>query len=399
MVATRVLDRLERMLQAGGLPLEITLWTGERVAGPNPRVRMILRSMKGAASLVRPTLGKFAELYVEQDLDLEGDSRDILAIGEKLAGSASVARGRILQRMFSHTRRADRKAIGAHYDVGDEFYALWLDARRVYSCAYFRRKDDTLERAQEQKLDHICRKLHLVPGERLLDIGCGWGALIVWAARHYGVHATGVTLSENQYQYVRDLIRAEGLDGRVEVRLQDYRDVPEDVPYDKIASVGMFEHVGQKNLPRYFAKIGRLLTAGGLVLNHGITLNVQGRVELGSGIGGFVERYVFPGGQLPHIAPVLQTMSAGGLEPWDVESLRPHYAKTLWAWVDRLEAHRAEAVKLVGEKRFRIWRIYMAGSAHAFARGWLSVYQVLAGKPRGDGALALPLTRDALYTR
>jgi cyclopropane-fatty-acyl-phospholipid synthase len=267
----------------------------------------------------------------------------------------------------------------------------------VYSSAYFRRADDTLDIAQEQKLDHICRKLRLAPGERLLDVGCGWGALIQWAAERYRVRSLGVTLSENQFEYARRRIREAGLEDRCEVRLLDYRDVPEDEPFDKIASVGMFEHVGRKNLPLYFGKLRRLLKPGGLVLNHGITLNAPEQGELGSGIGEFIDEYVFPGGELAHISRVIEAMSAQGIECHDVESLRPHYASTLWRWCDRLEANADAARASVGEKLYRIWRIYLAGSAYAFERGWMSVYQVLAGRPGADGALAVPPTRDYMY--
>jgi cyclopropane-fatty-acyl-phospholipid synthase len=300
---------------------------------------------------------------------------------------------------MNHTRRFDRKAIRHHYDVGDDFFALWLDPRRVYSCAYFARADDTLERAQEQKLDHICRKLRLKPGERFLDVGCGWGALVQWAAEHYEARALGVTLSENQFEHARARIREAGLEGRCEVRLLDYRDVPEDEPFDKIASVGMFEHVGRRNLPLYFGKLARLLKPGGLVLNHGITLNAPGLRELGSGIGEFIDDYVFPGGELVHVSTVVAEMAAQGIECCDIESLRPHYARTLWQWCDRLEANAAVARASVGEKLYRIWRVYLAGSAHAFERGWMSVYQVLAGRSEPGGSLAVPLTRDYMYQR
>jgi cyclopropane-fatty-acyl-phospholipid synthase len=181
------------------------------------------------------------------------------------------------------------------------------------------------------------------------------------------------------------------------VKLLDYRDLPENEPYDKIASIGMFEHVGRKNLPVYFGKIFRLLKPGGLVMNHGITLNAPDQQELGSDIGSFIDQYVFPGGELSHISSVLCEMSAQGLESWDVESLRSHYARTLWQWVDRLEANAKQALACVGEKNYRIWRIYMAGSAHAFERGWMSIYQVLAGKALDNGRLSVPGTREYMY--
>ncbi|MBI2296490.1 MAG: class I SAM-dependent methyltransferase [Betaproteobacteria bacterium] len=400
MLGSRLLAGFERRLNESGLPLAVRLWDGRTVApSPPPQVTVTVKSAAALAALARPTLGRLARCYVEQQIDVEGPLRDVIRIGEALCDAPGAVRRsrRRLPRWVRHTRLFDRKVVRRHYDVGDDFFGLWLDARRVYSCAYFRRADDTLEIAQEQKLDHICRKLQLAPGERFLDIGCGWGSLVMWAAQRYGVNALGVTLSRNQHDYARAKIAEFGLDGRCEVRLLDYRDVPDEGSFDKIASVGMFEHVGRRNLPVYFGKIARLLKPGGLVMNHGITLNAVDQRELGSGIGEFIDEYVFPGGELTHLSEVIAAMSVQGLETWDVESLRSQYARTLWQWVERLEANRAAALAAVGEKLYRVWRIYMAGSAHAFERGWMSVYQVLAGKPRADGALALPATRDHIY--
>jgi cyclopropane-fatty-acyl-phospholipid synthase len=296
-----------------------------------------------------------------------------------------------------HQRRPNRDNIAHHYDVGDAFYRLWLDERMVYSCAYFKREDDTLATAQAQKLDHVCRKLRLAPGERLLDIGCGWGALIFWAAERYGVDATGITLSSNQAEYVAAEIRRRGLQGRVRVELRDYLDLPGEARFEKIASIGMFEHVGVARFADYFGRIRRLLVPGGFVLNHGITHGMEGAAALGSGIGDFVEDYVFPGGELTHVARVISAISAAGLELVDAEALREHYAKTLWSWTERLEANADAARREAGEERFRVWRVYMAGSAHAFDRGWLSLWQLLAGRPFDDGRLPHPLTRDYMY--
>jgi cyclopropane-fatty-acyl-phospholipid synthase len=400
MLSSRLLSRFERRLKAGDLPLAVRLWNGTTLIGhAPPRLTVVVNTPEAVATLAEPTMGSLARCYVEQQIDVEGNARDILRIGEALSDAivAVPGGGRRSRSWFQHTRLFDREAIQSHYDAGDNFFELWLDANRVYSCAYFRRADDTLEIAQEQKLDHICRKLRLAPGERFLDIGCGWGALVIRAAQRFGVNALGITLSKNQYEYARTRIRELGIDGRCEVRLLDYRDVPEEGGFDKIASVGMFEHVGLKNFPLYFGKIFRLLKPGGLVMNHGITHNRPGQHELGSGMREFIERYVFPGGELAHVSQMIAAMSDEGLEPWDVESLRPHYGRTLWEWVDRLDKNRAAAVAAVGEKAYRIWRIYMAGSANSFERGWLSVYQVLAGKPRADGALELPPTRDHIY--
>jgi cyclopropane-fatty-acyl-phospholipid synthase len=308
-------------------------------------------------------------------------------------------RARTKWKLFLHQRRSSSRNIAHHYDVSNAFYRLWLDAQMVYSCAYFTAEDSTLDEAQAAKLDHICRKLRLQPGEQFLDIGCGWGALLFRAAEHYGVQATGITLSKNQFDHVSEEIAARGLAGRVRVELRDYLDLPEEVLYDKIASIGMFEHVGLARFPKYFGKIYRILKPGGFVLNHGITHNPLGAPSLGSGIGDFVEEYVFPGGELAHVSKVIEGVAAQGLEVIDAEALREHYAKTLWNWCERLEANADAARTEVGEEKYRVWRIYLAGSAHGFDHGWLSLWQLLAGKPLPDGRLPHPLTREYMYAK
>jgi cyclopropane-fatty-acyl-phospholipid synthase len=400
MLRDHLVRRAIERLRERSLPLAVNFGDGRAYAPAGEAVVTLhLRRPEALQSMVAPTLGRLARAYVEQHFDIDGDLREVIRLGEQMCDAATAIdrKGSSALSWLRHTRPGDRRNIGFHYDVSNEFFALWLDAQRVYSCAYFGAEDDSLERAQERKLDLICRKLMLVPGERLLDIGCGWGALIVHAATHYGVRATGITLSREQHEFARAEIERRGLAGRVEVRLQDYREVPEDAPFDKIASVGMFEHVGRSNLGGYFAKIGRLLAPGGLVLNHGITAAAPDTSGLRSDIDDFIERYVFPGGELVHVSRVIESLSQQGLETLDVESLRPHYARTLWHWVDRLEAQAARAREIVGERKFRVWRIYMAGSAHAFARGWISIFQILAGKPRALGEMPYPFRRDHLY--
>jgi len=401
MLQGQVLHLFEQRMHAVGAPVMVDLWNGKTLQfGDNPKVRIALRRPAALKALMPPSLGRFAIAYVEGDIDLDADIHDIADFAVTICGADQVSleqRDSDRWKWWWHTRLFDRRAIGSHYDVSNEFFALWLDRQRVYSCAYFRKADDSLDLAQEQKIDHICRKLQLQAGERLLDIGCGWGALIFRAVEHYGAYATGITLSQNQFDYVQRQISERGLAGRCEVRLLDYRDVPEHEPFDKIVSVGMFEHVGKKMLQTYFDKICRLLKPGGLVMNHGLTSTGLHSGGMSRDISDFVDRYVFPGGEIPHLSKEIETMARSRLECADIECLRPHYAKTLWHWVDRLEAHRDEARALVGEKKYRIWRIYMAGYALAFQRGWVSVYQVLAGKPLANGALVLPLTREYIY--
>jgi cyclopropane-fatty-acyl-phospholipid synthase len=382
------------------IPVALVLPDGNRVAlSPSPEVEVVARTISGLKALAAPAMGRLARAYVRNDLDFSGSARRVLDVAESLVGDFAHGSDPLHARLrlWLHQRRSNRANIQHHYDVSNAFYRLWLDERMVYSCAYFERDGDTLEQAQVAKLEHICRKLRLAPGERFLDIGCGWGALILHAAEAHGVHATGITLSRNQFEHVKAAIAARGLEGRVEVRLQDYLDLPEDQLYDKVASVGMFEHVGIARFPAYFGKIWRVLKPGGFVLNHGITHNALHGASLGSGIGDFVEEYVFPGGELTHVHRVIEAMSAAGHETVDAEALRAHYARTHPQCTHRLEANAEAARREAGDARFRVWRIYLAGSAHAFARGWLSLWQILAGKPLPDGALPHPATRRYMY--
>jgi len=401
-VAETLAKLVARRYAGRNVPVALRLPDGSRIPlSDAPEVEIVARTWAGAKALAVPAMGALARAYVRNDLDFSGSARRILALAESLVGDIAHGRDTLVARarLWRHQHRPNRANIAHHYDVSNDFYRLWLDRRMVYSCAYFERDDATLDEAQLAKLDHICRKLRLEPGQRFLDIGCGWGALVLHAAQAYGVRATGITLSARQHAYVTERIEALGLGDRVEVRLQDYLDLPEHETFDRIASVGMFEHVGLKRFPAYFGKIARVLAPGGLVLNHGITHNALGAQSLGSGIGDFVERYVFPGGELTHVARVMEAIAAAGMEAVDAEALREHYARTLWRWTERLEANEEVARREIGEERYRIWRIYLAGSAHAFERGWLSLWQVLAGKPHVDGRLPVPLTRSYMYPR
>jgi cyclopropane-fatty-acyl-phospholipid synthase len=384
-----------------GLPLAVELWNGKRYQ--LSRDTPVTLRIPGAGALkyfIGADLAKLGEAYVEGHIDVEGPIREVLRVAEGLArflgGDKKGRRPRLLN---LHTKQRDAKAIAYHYDVSNEFYALFLDREMVYSCAYFKTGDEDIHAAQAQKLDHICRKLRLEPGDRFLDIGCGWGGLARWAAKHYGVDATGITLSRNQHKLANERIAADGLADRCRVLLQDYRDVPGEGVFDKIASVGMFEHVGLKNLPVYFGAIARLLKDGGIAMNHGITAMDPDSRAVGLGGGEFIGKYVFPHGELPHISLALREMCAAGLEVMDVETLRLHYARTLWQWSARLEERLAEARRHTDEKRVRIWRTYLAGCAHAFEKRWVTIQQVVATKTLDPRANPLPLTREHLYRK
>ena len=411
------------------LPADIAIQFphGQCLGAANAPVKLTFSRWSGIARLKAGQIGALAEDYVEGKLQLEGAMRDVMrAMAKLLPGnpvesdtgwwSGLLRRSRSLA---AHTPAKDAAQVQSHYDVSDAFYALWLDPQRVYSCAYYRDLSDssmTLAQAQEAKLDHICRKLMLQPGERFLDIGAGWGALLLWAAEHYGVDATGITLSKNQHAYVQQLIEQKGLGQRVRIELRDYRTMgeePEDQLFDKISSVGMFEHVGQANMTAYFGKIMRLLSPGGLVMNHGITAGGLENRQLGAGMGDFIEKYIFPGGELLHVSAVLEHLSRAGLEMVDTENLRPHYARTLWDWSDALEARLDEARQVLAadggseraEKTLRAYRLYLAGSAMSFEQGWLSLHQLLATRPSGNvhdaqvkGAQSVyPFSRDYMY--
>ncbi|MBI1734942.1 MAG: class I SAM-dependent methyltransferase [Candidatus Rokubacteria bacterium] len=296
--------------------------------------------------------------------------------------------------MRARARDRDARAIAHHYDVSNDFYALFLDPLMVYTCAYYRDPKGPLEQAQADKLDLVCRKLRLEPGETLLDIGCGWGSLAIRAAERHGVRAHGVTLSRAQADYAAARIASLGLGDRCQVEYRDVRDLPADARYDKIAAVGVIEHVGIANYPAFFGRVHAMLAPGGLYLNHGITHGFHWKPTTQTE---FLKRYVFPNGELASLTETLVEMERARFEILDVEGLRLHYARTCRQWVERLEAHAGEARRLVGERTYRTWRLYLTCSAVAFEVSSLGLYQVLTQKhgdrTRGDA----PQTREALY--
>ena len=354
-------------------------------------------------ALIKGDFARAADTYVAGDISVDGPIEIVLKTGIALAeklGRFPPLRGvaRVAAWLPAvNSRNRDVANISHHYDVGNEFYRLWLDDQMVYSCAYFRSGNEDIHTAQQQKLDHICRKLRLQPGERLLDLGCGWGGLLRWAVQRYGVRGVGITLSERQYSSACEAAASSGLADRIEIRRQHYLDVADWGGFDKIVSVGMYEHVGLRNLPGYFQAVAKLLRPGGAFLNHGIvSTDADGRPRGPPG-GRFIDRHVFPGGAVPHLSSVLIELSRVGLEFADAEDLRPHYALTLQHWSRRLEACRDQAVESAGPEVVRIWRVYLTGMAYAFDHRWLSVAQVLSYKPLSSGEIRRPWTRDHQY--
>jgi cyclopropane-fatty-acyl-phospholipid synthase len=408
----------------------VRFWDGTLDAPPvEPGFTLVLNH-PGALRrmLLPPTQATMGAAYARGHVDLEGDIEGAAAVAYEVAarlrspllllavmvGAARLPRDRSAgsvgpfssggPRGSKHSRRRDAAAVTGHYDVGNDFYRLFLDRRMVYSCAYFADGSDDLDRAQEAKLDHICRKLRLRPGECFLDIGCGWGALVLHAAERYGVEALGITLSEPQARLARERIAAADLGERCRVEVRDYRDLPPDAGFDKVASIGMVEHVGRRRIRTYFEEVARHLAPGGLFLNHGI-VSLDGPPGPLGRLGvpalrpsaSFIQRYVFPDSELLSVTELTAPGERVGLELRDTESLREHYARTLRHWVRRLESNQEEARRLVGDDTYRVWRLYMGGCAHTFTAGAIGIVQMLWGKPAEGGLLPLPATRADLY--
>ncbi len=401
---------------------KVRFWTGDEWIPPGFKKAEVIIVVNAPGILGQlfafPTDLRLGEAYIYGALDFQGNIYHVFPLGEylrrvypslvkrvsfwRLLSSLKKASGRY-ERLSGrgpaklsgalHSIHRDRQAISYHYDLPPQFYACYLDPLMIYSCAYFRFPDEDLASAQKNKLELICRKLRLRPGERVLDIGCGWGGFVVYAAQKYKVKVLGITLSENQARYAQEWIKKEGLEDLAEVRLQDYRELKGKDYFDKIVSIGMFEHVGGAKLYTYFRQAWRLLKPGGLFLNHGIAADWSSRIKRWS----FTENYVFPDGELLPIYRTLRVAERAGFEIRDVESLREHYALTLQHWVRNLEKNYQKVISIVDEVVYRIWRLYMAGSAYAFSTNQQSVFQTLLVKNREGGMNDLPLTREDIY--
>jgi cyclopropane-fatty-acyl-phospholipid synthase len=393
------------------LPVRIDCYDGTSLGPPDARTRITVRSADALRYiLTAPGELGFARAYVSGQLEFEGSIFDVLELRDrvpdvKLGTTQWIALARLLgtsglrrppippeeARLHGrrHSRERDAAAISFHYDVGNDFYRMVLGPSMTYSCAVWKSADGTLEDAQAEKYDLVCRKLALRPGMRLLDVGCGWGGMVQHAARHYGVKAVGVTLSHAQAQAAQRATEEQGLSDLVEIRVQDYRDV--DGTYDAISSIGMFEHVGLAKLGEYFRSLHRLLVPGGRLLNHGISHPPRKRSRFARR--GFIERYVFPDGELHEIGSVVTRMQVSGFEVRHVEGLREHYALTLRKWVANLEANWDAAVAEAGVGRARVWRLYMAASAVLFEAGNIGIHQTLGVRADG-GRSGMPLRPD-----
>jgi cyclopropane-fatty-acyl-phospholipid synthase len=410
-----------------GLKLGFALWDGSRVPAdwPADGLMIAVRDAGVVAALLRkPKLDTLLHLHVSDRISIENGTIFDLAAARPDGKLGRLARGISKAAAFDVVRRfvfapgqapqavehikgdkiardgkpATNKAnIAHHYDVSNAFYRLFLDERMVYTCAYFTEDHDDLERAQTDKLEMICRKLRLKPGDRLLDIGCGWGALVCYAAQHYGVEAHGVTLAEEQLKLAREKVEALGLQDKVTLHLKDFTQM--EGQFDKISSIGMFEHVGIRNHPTYFRAVNRLLKPRGLYLHHSISRRAKKTERAFSKMPAeyrALVRYIFPGGELDHLGMSIANLERYGFEVHDVEGWREHYQRTTRLWFERLNANRAAAEAEVGPERTRMWLLYLAGCSLAFERGGALINQTLVSKRR-KGPSGLPLTRVDLY--
>lgn len=390
MIARALFDQVLGRLTAGGVTVHY--WDGKTKSyGPDkPNFEITIKHPRVVRAMLRNLSMGFGEAYMDGSLEIKGD---ILKVSQLAAENQSVFKPLTKLSMLTPRQRnrpgRQRSQIAYHYDLGNDFYKLWLDESMTYSCAYFRHDSDSLELAQNQKVDHILRKLQLNKGQSLLDIGCGWGKLLIAAAQEYGVRGHGITLSQEQFKLAQERVAAAGLSDQITIELLNYQDLAKrDITFDRIVSVGMYEHVGQGNHATYFRTIEKLLAPRGLSVLHTIT-NSQAESN-----DPWIDKYIFPGGYIPAAAATVRVLEAHGFELWDYENLRFHYALTLEEWLRRYESHKAEVIKHYDERFYRMWRLYLANSATSFRYGSLSLSQFTFSRVAQPD---LPLTREHLY--
>ncbi|CNE87734.1 SAM-dependent methyltransferase [Streptococcus agalactiae] len=377
------------------IPLQVTYPNGniETYNGSNPHVKLKLNKNFSVSELSKAPSIVLGEAVMDGDIEIYGSIQELILSAYRCGDSflRNSKFSKLIPKQF-HDKKHSKSDIQKHYDIGNDFYKLWLDDTMTYSCAYFKHENDSLEQAQLNKVHHILNKLNAQPGGKLLDIGCGWGTLIITAAKEYGLNATGITLSEEQASFITKRIKEEGLENKVTVLIKDYRDIRE--TYDYITSVGMFEHVGKENLSQYFQTISKRLNINGLALIHGITGQVGG--NHGSGTNSWINKYIFPGGYIPRLTENLNHIASAGLQIADLEPLRRHYQKTLELWTKNFHNALPEVQKTHDKRFINMWDLYLQSCAASFESGNIDIFQYLLSK--GVSKDTMPMTRDYMYS-
>lgn len=377
------------------IPLQVTYPNGniETYNGSNPHVKLKLNKNFSVSELSKDPSTVLGEAVMDGDIEIYGSIQELILSAYRCGDSflRNSKFSKLIPKQF-HDKKHSKSDIQKHYDIGNDFYKLWLDDTMTYSCAYFKHENDSLEQAQLNKVHHILNKLNAQPGGKLLDIGCGWGTLIITAAKEYGLNATGITLSEEQASFITKRIKEEGLENKVTVLIKDYRDIRE--TYDYITSVGMFEHVGKENLSQYFQTISKRLNINGLALIHGITGQVGG--NHGSGTNSWINKYIFPGGYIPRLTENLNHIASAGLQIADLEPLRRHYQKTLELWTKNFHNALPEVQKTHDKRFINMWDLYLQSCAASFESGNIDIFQYLLSK--GVSKDTMPMTRDYMYS-